>query len=60
MAIKFTNDKVDRWLERIGKRIGKLTPEETQDYNTLVSIRSQGEKLDSHWEKILLGLERKV
>ena len=60
MAIKFTNDKVDRWVGRIGKRQSKLTPEDLQNFTAIRDMRLKDVKLDSHWEKILLELERKV
>ena len=55
-----SNDKADRWLYRVEKRLGKLTPEDVRSYHVLRALRGRGEKLDSHQEKILIGLERKV
>jgi hypothetical protein len=58
--IKFTNDKADRWLSRISKRVGKLTVEDRECFLTIQSLRAAGEKLNPKWERILFDLGRKV
>lgn len=60
MAISFTKDKIVRWVSRIEKRRAKLGPDDIKLFNELCGLVYGGTKLDGHWEKILIELERKV
>lgn len=60
MAITFTKDKIARWVARIEKRRVKLGGDDLKQFDELVRMVEAGTKLDGHWEKILIELERKV
>ena len=58
--IKFTNEKADRWIERIQKRSSKLTAEDQAVFQAIRSRRQAGERLLHPEELALFALERKV
>jgi hypothetical protein len=58
--IKFSNEKAERWLDRIGKRLGTLSPEESLQYQMLRDALANGRKLDSQEAKALWVLGKKL
>jgi hypothetical protein len=58
--IKFSTDKAERWLDRIGKRLVVLSPEERLQYQLLRDTVTEGRKLDSQQAKALHVLGKKL
>lgn len=58
--IKFSNDKAERWLNRIGKRLNSLTPENVAAYEGLLSVHQSGGKLDTQQAKALWVLGKQL
>ena len=58
--IKFSNEKAERWLGRIEKRLETLSPEDRLQYQVLRDSLDQGHKLDSQQAKSLHVLGRKL
>lgn len=58
--IKFSTEKAGRWLDRIGKRLEALTPEECLQYRLLRDVVDRGVKLDSQQAKALHLLGKKL
>lgn len=58
--IKFSNEKAERWLDRIGKRLDVLSPEERLQYQFLRELVGSGRKLDSQQAKALHMLGKKL
>lgn len=58
--IKFSNDKAERWLDRIEKRLLTLSPEDIALYKTLREVQRGGQKLDSRQAKVLWELGRRL
>lgn len=58
--IKFSAEKAGRWLDRIGKRLLVLSPEDQAIYQTLKALYAAGQKFDSQQSKALWTLERKL
>ncbi len=58
--IRFTNQKADRWLERLSKRSDRLSPEDTAVYIRIKQLRAQGEKLPDDLERALYHIGKKV
>lgn len=58
--IKFSNEKAERWLDRIGKRLDVLSPEERLQYQFLRGLVGSGRKLDSQQAKALHMLGKKL
>jgi hypothetical protein len=58
--IKFSNEKAERWMERIGKRLESLSPEDSLQYHMLREALANGRKLDSQEAKALWVLGKKL
>lgn len=58
--IKFSSEKAGRWLERIEKRLSRLSPDDVTMFNQIQSKHRAGEKLDHIYSKALWELERKL
>ena len=58
--IKFSNDKADRWIERLQKRRDRLTQEELLVLDTIRDLRFRNIKLDPQSERALFSLGKKV
>ena len=58
--IKFSNEKAERWLDRVGKRLEGLSAEDRQRYAALRAILERGDRLDSQQAKALHLLGKKV
>ncbi len=58
--IKFSNEKAERWLDRIGKRLASLTPEDRLQYQMLRDAITHGRKLDPQQAKALHVLGKKL
>ena len=58
--IKFSNEKAERWLGRIEKRLESLDPEDRLQYQVLRDVLNQGHKLDSQQAKALHVLGKKL
>lgn len=58
--IKFSNDKAGRWLDRIGKRLESLSPEDRILYGILREVLTNGSRLDSQQAKALQVLGKKL
>jgi hypothetical protein len=58
--IKFSTEKADRWIARIAKRTGKLTPDDLSMFETIKQIRANGDKISGPLARALFDLERKV
>jgi len=58
--IKFSNEKAERWLDRIGKRLASLAPEDRLLYQMLRDALGQGHKLDPQQAKALHVLGKKL
>jgi hypothetical protein len=58
--IKFSNEKAERWLDRIEKRLASLPPEDHVQYQKLRETLREGRRLDSQQAKMLHVLGRKL
>lgn len=58
--IKFSNEKAERWLGRIEKRMDRLSPEDVLLYTQILEKHRTGEKLDTALSRALWDLERKL
>lgn len=58
--IKFSNDKAERWLNRLGKRLNSLTPENVAAYEVLLAVHQSGGKLDAQQAKELWVLGKQL
>lgn len=58
--IKFSIDKAGRWLERIEKRLSRLSPDDVAMYRQILARHQEGLKLDPMHAKALWDLERKL
>lgn len=58
--IKFSNEKAERWLDRIEKRLEGLSPEDRLQYRELRETLTEGQKLDSRQAKALHVLGKKL
>ena len=58
--IKFSNEKAERWLDRIEKRLGSLAPEDRLQYQRLREAMTGGRKLDPRQSKALHVLGKKL
>lgn len=58
--IKFSVEKAERWLERIEKRLGALTPEDGATYTRLREAHASGRKLDWQEARDLWALGKKL
>ena len=58
--IKFSNEKAERWLGRIEKRLEALSPEDRLQYQMIREVLAQGHKLDSQQAKALYVLGKKL
>jgi hypothetical protein len=58
--IKFSSEKAGRWLDRVEKRLSRLSPDDVTMYNQILTKHRAGEKLDHLHSKALWELERKL
>ena len=58
--IKFSSEKAGRWLDRIGKRLSRLSPDDVVLFNQILDKHQAGERLDPTHAKALWELERKL
>ena len=58
--IKFSSEKAGRWLDRIQKRLDRLSDEDQKVYHQLRKDHSQGAKLTPVQARTLWDLERKL
>ncbi len=58
--IKFSPDKAGRWLDRIEKRLSRLSPDDVAMFTQIKAKHGAGEKLDTMHSKALWELERKL
>lgn len=58
--IRFSQEKAGRWLDRIGKRLEALSPEDRLQYHMLRSVLAGGRKLDPQQARSLHLLGKKL
>jgi hypothetical protein len=58
--IKFSSEKAGRWLDRIEKRLSRLSPDDVALFKQILTKHRAGEKLDTVHAKALWELERKL
>jgi len=58
--IKFSAQKAGRWLDRIRKRLSRLSQDDVAMFNQIQHKHGAGEKLDPLLAKALWELERKL
>jgi len=58
--IKFSSKKAGRWLDRIRKRLSRLSKDDVAMFNLIQNKHGTGEKLDDTLSRALWELERKL